>query len=59
MKDAGTTTETDREQGSNMAVNLATGVMPVLESKSHIKGPIDIIDRPGLSQLVMLGVQIM
>lgn len=64
MKDAGTTTDADREQGgghhhphgenkhdnddsSDMAVNLATGVMPVLESKSHIKGPIEIIDRPG------------
>lgn len=49
----GGTTDADRGAGghgekhdSNIAVNLATGVMPVLESKS-IEGPIEIIDRAG------------
>jgi DNA/RNA endonuclease G (NUC1) len=37
---------TREKHDSNLAVNLATGIMPVLESKS-IEGPIEILDRPG------------
>jgi endonuclease G len=35
-----------KHDSSNIAVNLATGVMPVLESNT-IQGPIEILDRPG------------